>query len=674
MSAPPQSRLGPTPLAPLARSSRRRALARWAMSGSALLHLLLLYLAARHPAPPPERPPPMEVELFAPDKTPKEARALALPSPVAPDPAAPSQPARAKPPEERKAAPKPAEPEKPEALAKLEPPKPKPKPPEPDKPEPAKPIPPQPIPRLKMVEVNTPASDRPPDHARFLSDKDRRVERETRAQHTNLVKDHPKPEPFSEPNPSKAAQPGAKKERIAEDRPQKARPGAEKSRPEQASRPPLLTMRGPPRPASPSPREPSPASARPAPNGLRPALPSSAAPRPPQQTSATGRLELRPDYRAFDRIFGQQGAKEREIARLSKRETSAGAGGFQKKWQRIRSALENFVPEVQPGNQTALGTRAHPFALFIARMHRKIHKLWGFGFLVDLDGKPDGNAMNDMSLWTTVEVVVNPDGQVAKATIVRPSGVLTYDVAALDTVFSGGPYGETPRAIRSADGKVYLHWRFHRDHRQCGTFGVDPYILTTPPKGPIDTNPAEVKQETSPRVLRRLNRPPPRGPVQVPMGPLGSGGAGGDAPAAPKRPAAPKSQAPTGGGGPVVSSRDPAAERVARAFLAALGAGDAKRMAEQAGGPFLAQGRAVTRSRAELERMLKDLVTELPDRRLVGMRLLTAMEARQQLGELPPGMSYGTPMLASHATLGRTRLVLLLEQRKGRWLVVGINR
>ncbi|MFH1131866.1 MAG: TonB family protein, partial [Pseudomonadota bacterium] len=126
--------------------------------------------------------------------------------------------------------------------------------------------------------------------------------------------------------------------------------------------------------------------------------------------------------------------------------------------------------------------RADPFALYIARMHRQIHKLWGFGFLEDLNLKPDNNPMNDMSLWTNIEIVVLPDGEVRKATLVRTSGILTYDVAALDTVFAAAPYPPPPRAIKSADGNVYLHWRFHRDQRQCGTFGVDPYILTSPPK------------------------------------------------------------------------------------------------------------------------------------------------------------------------------------------------
>ena len=58
----------------------------------------------------------------------------------------------------------------------------------------------------------------------------------------------------------------------------------------------------------------------------------------------------------------------------------------------IRGALENFLPHVRVGNQSELGTRKHPFAAFIATMHRQIHRYWGDGFLADLDRKTGRDA------------------------------------------------------------------------------------------------------------------------------------------------------------------------------------------------------------------------------------------------------------------------------------------
>jgi hypothetical protein len=48
-------------------------------------------------------------------------------------------------------------------------------------------------------------------------------------------------------------------------------------------------------------------------------------------------------------------------------------------------------------------------------------------------------------------------------------------------VISAAPYEPTPEAIRSVDGRIYLRWGFYRNWRQCGTFNVEPYILSEVP-------------------------------------------------------------------------------------------------------------------------------------------------------------------------------------------------
>src|SRR5678815_1715955 len=112
-------------------------------------------------------------------------------------------------------------------------------------------------------------------------------------------------------------------------------------------------------------------------------------------------------------------------------------------------------------------TRAAPFAAFVARMHRSIHVLWGFGALEDWDELSSSNPFNNYNLETTLEIVLNPDGTVDKVTVIRTSGYLPYDAAAIDVAYTAGPYPDPPRRRRSANGKIYLHWRFFRDYRQC---------------------------------------------------------------------------------------------------------------------------------------------------------------------------------------------------------------
>ena len=78
-------------------------------------------------------------------------------------------------------------------------------------------------------------------------------------------------------------------------------------------------------------------------------------------------------FQDYERIMGKERIdEERQVAA---RKMSSKKGRWERKLDAIKSSLENFVPDVRPGNQTALKTRAHPYALYIARMHRRIHEL-----------------------------------------------------------------------------------------------------------------------------------------------------------------------------------------------------------------------------------------------------------------------------------------------------------
>jgi len=449
---------------------------------------------------------------------------------------------------------------------------------------------------------------------------------------------------MSLPAPVRRPRPGAKQKKVAETRKQKARKVH-----------PLLAMR--PRPAR-APREEIKALAPSAKDGALPA---------PQKAQRGRRPRLNLDHHSHDRIYGKEAKRQRELARLA----PSRSRGKNSKWRRIKSALENFIPEVQPGNQTALGTRANPFAVYVARMHRRIHRLWGYGFLVDLDLKSDGHPMNDMKLWSMIEVVVLPDGKVEKATIVKHSGLLTYDVAALDTIFTSSPYPPTPRAIRSADGKVYLHWRFHRDQRQCGTFGVDPYILTKPPKGPVDGNLTEVGRRggTGQRGLRRLNRRH-KGTART--------HAHSHAKHDHRKQAAERQKqvqrAALEAARRLVDPKDPGARKAATALVKGFQKGDTRAMVKACALPFLSQGRKVATSREELARKFKDLITESKRRKASRLKLMTVMAARDKLGRLPPGAAHGEQMLVGQVKLGRVPVTLILQRKDGKWRVVGLNR
>jgi hypothetical protein len=91
-----------------------------------------------------------------------------------------------------------------------------------------------------------------------------------------------------------------------------------------------------------------------------------------------------------------------------------------------------------------------------------------------------GSPYQDPTLVTKLEIVLNRDGSVYRVGIVHSSGLLPFDFGAFNSVLRGQPYPPAPSEILSGDGRVYFHWGFYRNERQCGTFNAEPYILPNP--------------------------------------------------------------------------------------------------------------------------------------------------------------------------------------------------
>ena len=180
-----------------------------------------------------------------------------------------------------------------------------------------------------------------------------------------------------------------------------------------------------------------------------------------QFEAAVGADELEQDRRAY---LAEQKSSQRGISR-------------EKSWNEFRAAIENYVPGVKPGNTTALNAAASPFATYIAAVHRRIHQEFADRFLRSL---PIGSPYQDPTLMTKLEIVLNRDGSVHRVGVVRSSGLLPFDFGAFNSVLRGQPYPPAPSSILSGDGRVYFHWGFYRNQRQCGTFNAEPYIIPNP--------------------------------------------------------------------------------------------------------------------------------------------------------------------------------------------------
>ncbi len=210
-----------------------------------------------------------------------------------------------------------------------------------------------------------------------------------------------------------------------------------------------------------------------------------------------------PRYDTFAAVYGAEELDR--MRRVAEQRRSEARGSYADDWRQTREAIENFTPSVRVGNQTALRTAASPFAAYLTAMHRRIHRFFADTFLAGLEGAPGDSPLNDPTLHTLVEIVLERDGSVHRVGIVRTSGLLPFDVAALNAVRRSGPYGEAPSAILSPDQRVYVRWGFYRNHRQCGTFNAEPFIL---PGGGAPRR----RPRARPRRPLRPSRRPPRRP------------------------------------------------------------------------------------------------------------------------------------------------------------------
>jgi len=197
-------------------------------------------------------------------------------------------------------------------------------------------------------------------------------------------------------------------------------------------------------------------------------------------SGASANLKL--SWSQFESTFGAEELKQQRDAYLEQRKSQARGGRNEEQWRKFRAAVENYVDQVKPGNQTALNAAASPFAAYLAAVHRNIHREFAMKFLRGLPLL--GGPFSDPNLRTRLALVINQDGTLYQVGVIQTSGFTPYDFGAWNAVTKAAPFPEAPRKILSGDGRVYVHWDFYNNERQCGTFNAEPYILPMPDRKP----------------------------------------------------------------------------------------------------------------------------------------------------------------------------------------------
>jgi TonB family protein len=188
---------------------------------------------------------------------------------------------------------------------------------------------------------------------------------------------------------------------------------------------------------------------------------------------------LSPTLQTFDAVYDRE-TRDR-WRREDERRRADARGDYASNWRAALATLDTPVA-VRPGETTALRTRASPFAAYIVQLHDRIHERFAEGFIGRVMAMPSNSPLHDPSLHTALEIVINRDGTIHRMAVAQTSGVLAFDVGAIDSVRASTPFPPPPEAILSGDGHVYVHWHFRRSVNFCND--ARPFILrgrsTTP--------------------------------------------------------------------------------------------------------------------------------------------------------------------------------------------------
>lgn len=325
----------------------------------------------------------------------------------------------------------------------------------------------------KVVEQETNEED--PEEADYLSDQANKVDEQTRAEETtteNVLPGKDVPEELEEPGGSQDD------EREGEEMAARSEV-SEQKRPEEQARRETASPK-PEKERAPS-EEAEPEAEEGATQARERAEDSPVVRKKPGKVSPRALFD--PSANDYEEVFGETDERLKGQVKEEKRGRKL-LSGWKDREKAVRASLENHITEVKPGNHTGVNAKAAVYASYISRIHRKIHQRWGATYLPHLDSNmPRGHPLNNPRLNSKLEFVIDAEsGSVDAVNIVDSSGEMMFDAEAVAISHAIGPHRSPPGEIVSPDGKVYIHWNFWRDQRQCGPFGASVFIVNNEQK------------------------------------------------------------------------------------------------------------------------------------------------------------------------------------------------
>lgn len=133
--------------------------------------------------------------------------------------------------------------------------------------------------------------------------------------------------------------------------------------------------------------------------------------------------------------------------------------------QNVKSALfktslsgspDDYFPDYKIGNRTYLNTLANPNIAYFVELRRKFR----FAFNPTPVLRPRLNQISAGQISVVWGMSVDQNGRLNGLTLIRPSGIPTYDQEAKRTIVSSAPFSRPPGHMLEKDGQMHMAWTF----------------------------------------------------------------------------------------------------------------------------------------------------------------------------------------------------------------------
>jgi TonB family protein len=271
----------------------------------------------------------------------------------------------------------------------------------------------------QVVDVPAPREEKRPDQARFASEHDTTVERETRK--------YGKFDPQARQGDATGA--------ATQSRPET--PPAPNPSP---TPPPLLAMRLP-RP-TPGRADDARAGEQPSPAGSERGAPDREAPDPEGLVSPLGKSRMQ---------LGVQGMPGGPLSLMPTPAQLARAVG---------SGTQDALKDIDDGEETALNSKKWRFASFFNRVKKQVQEQWRPDE-VYRRRDPNGTIYGHTSRLTIIRVQLKPNGRLANVELEQPSGLEFLDDEALRAFRAAQPFPNPPaQLVDASDGTIKFQFGF----------------------------------------------------------------------------------------------------------------------------------------------------------------------------------------------------------------------